>query len=132
MAADSARIESDSMGQMQVPNWALWGAQTQRAVENFPVSGYRFDRRFIRAMGLIKQAAAEVNQELGLLDSERAACTKLLRSMQARYAAAEKDALALLSIGGTPRNQKLNPAEHAAWAQLAITVLASDAAILLY
>jgi len=73
MASDATRTESDSMGSMQVPDWALWGAQTQRAVENFPVSGYRFDRRFIRAMGLIKQAAAEVNQELGLLDSERTA-----------------------------------------------------------
>lgn len=67
-----ARTESDSMGQMQVPGWALWGAQTQRAVENFPISGYRFDRRFIRAMGLIKQAAASVNQELGLLDEKLA------------------------------------------------------------
>lgn len=67
-AAPDVRVESDSMGQMQVPGWALWGAQTQRAVENFPISGYRFDRRFIRAMGLIKQSAAEVNHELGLLD----------------------------------------------------------------
>lgn len=73
MSHEQVRIESDSMGQMHVPGWALWGAQTQRAVENFPVSGYRFDRRFIRAMGLIKQAAAEVNHDLGLLDDERAA-----------------------------------------------------------
>lgn len=73
MSHEQMRIESDSMGQMQVPDWALWGAQTQRAVENFPISGYRFDRRFIRAMGLIKQAAAEVNHDLGLLDDERAA-----------------------------------------------------------
>ncbi len=72
MTADSKRIESDSMGQMEVPGWALWGAQTQRAVENFPISGYRFDRRFIRAMGLIKHAAAEVNRELGILDPQKA------------------------------------------------------------
>ena len=65
-------------------------------------------------------------------DRERAACTKLLQSMQERYAAAEKDALALLSTGDAQRDQKLNPAEHAAWSQLAITVLASDVAILLY
>jgi fumarate hydratase, class II len=70
--SDGKRIESDSMGQMQVPEGALWGAQTQRAVENFPISGYRFGRRFTRAMGLIKQAAAEVNRELGLLDEQRA------------------------------------------------------------
>ena len=72
MASDQLRIESDSMGQMEVPSSALWGAQTQRAVENFPISGYRFDRRFIRALGLIKRFAAEVNRELGRLDSKRA------------------------------------------------------------
>ncbi|RME41125.1 MAG: class II fumarate hydratase [Planctomycetota bacterium] len=66
------RIEKDSMGEMTVPAGAYWGAQTQRAVENFPVSGYRLGRRFIRALGLIKQAASEVNRELGKLDPERA------------------------------------------------------------
>jgi fumarate hydratase class II len=71
MGQSKTRVESDSMGQMQVPDWALWGAQTQRAVENFPISGYRFDRRFIRAMGLIKQACAEVNRDLNRLDEQR-------------------------------------------------------------
>jgi fumarate hydratase class II len=66
------RIEKDSMGEMTVPAAAYWGAQTQRAVENFPVSGYRFGRRFIRAMGLIKQAAAEVNCDLGKLEPKLA------------------------------------------------------------
>jgi fumarate hydratase class II len=66
------RIESDSMGDMTVPDTALWGAQTQRAAENFPISGYRFGRRFIRALGLIKHAAAAVNTELDKLDNERA------------------------------------------------------------
>jgi fumarate hydratase class II len=70
--ADQSRIEKDSMGDMTVPASAYWGAQTQRAFENFPISGYRFGRRFIRAMGLIKQAAANVNQDLGKLDPERA------------------------------------------------------------
>jgi len=65
------RIEKDSMGEMTVPATAMWGAQTQRAVENFPISGYRFGRRFIRAMGLIKQASAKVNMDLGKLDPER-------------------------------------------------------------
>ncbi|MBI2061304.1 MAG: class II fumarate hydratase [Nitrospirae bacterium] len=55
------RTESDSMGPVQVPAKAYYGAQTQRAVENFPISGLRFPRRFIRAMGLIKRSAAEVN-----------------------------------------------------------------------
>ena len=67
MSGESFRTERDSMGELQVPADALWGAQTQRAVENFPISGYRFGRRFIRALGLIKLAAAKVNAELGLL-----------------------------------------------------------------
>ncbi len=62
------RIERDSMGEVRVPAWAYYGAQTQRAVENFPISGIRFPRSFIRALGLIKYAAARVNQELGLLE----------------------------------------------------------------
>jgi len=66
------RTERDSLGEVQVPADALYGAQTQRAVENFPISGIRFPRVFIRALGLIKGAAAEVNQELGLLDAQRA------------------------------------------------------------
>ncbi len=61
------RTEHDSMGELQVPADALWGAQTQRAVDNFPVSGQRMPRAFIRALGLIKGAAAEVNTGLGLL-----------------------------------------------------------------
>jgi fumarate hydratase class II len=67
------RTEHDSMGALEVPGWALWGAQTQRAVENFPISGLPVPRSFIRALGLIKGAAAAVNQELGLLDEARAA-----------------------------------------------------------
>src|SRR5918912_2521010 len=67
------RIERDSMGEMEVPADALYGASTQRAVLNFPISGQRFPRRFIRAQALIKKAAAEVNGELGLLGLDRAA-----------------------------------------------------------
>src|SRR5829696_5417597 len=66
------RIEKDSMGEMRVPADALYGAQTQRAVENFPISAIRFPRVFLRALGLVKAAAARVNQELGLLDERRA------------------------------------------------------------
>ncbi|MEN8376610.1 MAG: class II fumarate hydratase [Gemmatimonadota bacterium] len=62
------RIEKDSLGEMQVPADALWGAQTQRAVENFPISDLRFPREFIRALGLIKKAAARTNAALGLLE----------------------------------------------------------------
>ncbi len=64
------RIEKDSLGEVKVPSDALYGAQTQRAVENFPVSGIRFPRVFIRALGLIKAFAAEVNAGLGLLDAK--------------------------------------------------------------
>ncbi len=66
------RVEKDSFGEIKVPAGALYGAQTQRAVENFPVSGIRFPRVFIRALGLIKASAAEVNEELGLLDKKPA------------------------------------------------------------
>jgi fumarate hydratase class II len=67
------RIERDSMGEMEVPAHALYGASTQRAVLNFPISGERFPRRFIRTLALVKQAAAETNAELGLLDHDVAA-----------------------------------------------------------
>jgi len=67
---DRYRIEKDSLGEMQVPADALYGPQTQRAVENFPISGQRFGRRFIQAMGLIKKSAAETNAELGNLDAD--------------------------------------------------------------
>src|SRR5690242_8541306 len=73
MTEKRTRIEKDSMGEMTVPADALHGASTHRAVLNFPVSGYRFPRPFIRALGLIKWAAAKANQDLGLLDAKRAA-----------------------------------------------------------
>jgi fumarate hydratase class II len=66
------RIEEDALGTVPVPESAYYGAQTQRAIENFPVSGLTFSRSFIRALGLIKKCAAGVNQELGLLDPELA------------------------------------------------------------
>jgi fumarate hydratase, class II len=65
-----SRVERDSMGEMAVPIDALYGASTQRAVLNFPISGQRFPRRFIRALALIKLAAADTNAELGLLEPD--------------------------------------------------------------
>ena len=62
------RIEKDTMGEVRVPAHVYYGAETQRAVDNFPVSGLRLPRVFIRAMGIIKKYAAQVNKELGLLD----------------------------------------------------------------
>jgi fumarate hydratase class II len=64
------RIEKDTMGEVRVPADAYYGAQTQRAVDNFPVSGIRFPGVFIRALGLIKKYAAQVNKDLGLLDAQ--------------------------------------------------------------
>jgi len=68
--ADGYRIEKDSLGEVRVPEDALYGAQTQRAVENFPISGQRFGRRFIQALGIVKRAAAETNHELGYLEAD--------------------------------------------------------------
>src|SRR5579864_6145112 len=66
--ADGTRRERDSMGEFEVPADAYYGANTMRAKVNFPISDLRLPRSFIRAMGLIKQQAARVNQDLGLLD----------------------------------------------------------------
>jgi len=67
---DDFRIERDSMGELQVPADALFGAQTQRAIDNFPVSGRTMPARFVRALGLIKAACAAANENLGLLEPE--------------------------------------------------------------
>ncbi|TKX85958.1 class II fumarate hydratase, partial [Halorubrum sp. SS5] len=69
---DDYRTEEDSLGEMQVPADAYWGAQTQRAVENFPVSGIPMSRRFIRALGVVKKAAAQANRDLGLIEDDTA------------------------------------------------------------
>ena len=70
------RTVRDGMGELNVPSGALWDAQTQRAVVNFPISGLRMPRRFIRALGLIKWAAAATNEDLGLLPTELAGAIK--------------------------------------------------------
>jgi fumarate hydratase class II len=78
------RIERDSMGEMHVPSGAYYGASTQRAVENFPISKLRFGRRFIWGLGLIKWAAAKANKEMGRYDAEKAdavmqACDEVMK-----------------------------------------------------
>jgi fumarate hydratase class II len=72
MSKEQYRIEKDSLGEVRVPADALYAAQTQRAVENFPISDLRFPRAFIRALGLIKGTAAAVNLKLGLIEQEMA------------------------------------------------------------
>jgi fumarate hydratase class II len=73
MTEEATRVERDSMGEVAVPASAKWGATTQRAVENFPISGQRIDPSVIHALGRIKAAAASVNAELGVLDTDVAA-----------------------------------------------------------
>ncbi|EMP55350.1 fumarate hydratase [Marinobacter santoriniensis NKSG1] len=82
------RVEKDSLGEVHVPADALWGAQTQRAVDNFPVSGQPLPSAFIKAVAQVKKAAAEANTSLGLLDNDRRdaivdACDALIRGEHA-------------------------------------------------
>lgn len=103
------RIESDSMGEMQVPVDAMYGASTARAVENFPVSGLRFPREFIRALAQIKLAAATVNQDLGRLKKSRA---QLIRKAAQEVADGDWDSQFVLDIfqtgSGTSTNMNAN------------------------
>ncbi|HET7655550.1 MAG TPA: class II fumarate hydratase [Luteimonas sp.] len=109
MARPGFRTEHDSMGELQVPADALWGAQTQRAVENFPISGRPMPRGFIRALGLVKAAAAEVNGTLGLLPATRAAA---IRKAALEVAAGRHDAQFPIDIyqtgSGTSSNMNAN------------------------
>jgi fumarate hydratase class II len=70
--SEDYRTERDSLGEMQVPADAYWGAQTQRAVDNFPISGITFGRRFVRSLGIVKKAAAKANLDLDLIPEEKA------------------------------------------------------------
>jgi fumarate hydratase class II len=80
MANNKFRLEQDSMGVVEVPEDALYGAQTQRAVDNFPLSGITQPRAIIRALGLIKQACAVTNNHLGLLNEARTRAISLASS----------------------------------------------------
>jgi fumarate hydratase, class II len=107
--ADETRIERDSMGEMRVPKDALYGASTQRAVENFPISGYRFPRGFIHALGLIKDAAAQTNQELGLLAPEIAAAIRAAATEVASGALDDQFVVDVFQTGsGTSTNTNAN------------------------
>ncbi|MEZ6187903.1 MAG: class II fumarate hydratase [Planctomycetota bacterium] len=103
------RIEKDSMGEVRVPADRQWGAQTQRAVENFPISGLRFPRGFIRALGLIKSSAAHTNAALGDLDQGRA---QAIQAVADEVAAGRHDAEFPIDIfqtgSGTSSNMNAN------------------------
>lgn len=113
------RIERDSMGEMDVPASALYGATTARAVQNFPISGLVFSRSFLRALGLIKGAAAEVNAALGLLPSDK---TDLIARAAQEVADGQWDAEFPIDIfqtgSGTSTNMNANEVIASRAAQL--------------
>lgn len=120
MSDQAYRIERDSMGEMRVPANALYGATTARAVENFPISGIRFGRPFIRALGLIKLAAAEVNEQLGLLPAEKAAWIKQAAAEVAEGRWDHEFPIDVFQTGsGTSTNMNANEVIAARAAQLA-------------
>src|ERR1700689_3321855 len=103
------RIERDSLGELRVPADALWGAQTQRAVENFPISGLTLPRAFIRALALIKQAAAAANAHLGLLNG---AIAEAIQNAARQVAGGDYDAQFPIDVfqtgSGTSSNMNAN------------------------
>ncbi|MBX3012026.1 MAG: class II fumarate hydratase [Caldilineaceae bacterium] len=109
MSEQSYRIERDSLGEVKVPSDALYSAQTQRAVDNFPISDLRFPRTFIKALALVKGAAASVNRDLGFMD---AAMATAIETAAAEVAAGEYDAHFPLDIfqtgSGTSTNMNAN------------------------
>jgi fumarate hydratase class II len=109
MESASFRVERDSMGELKVPADAMWGAQTQRAVENFPISGWTLPRGFIRALALIKQAAAIANVQLGLLEPKLG---EAIQRCAAEVAAGKYDAQFPIDIfqtgSGTSSNMNAN------------------------
>jgi fumarate hydratase class II len=120
--AAKTRIERDSMGEMAVPAGAMYGATTARAIENFPISNLRFSRSFLRALGLMKQACAAANLELGLLDAHRA---NLIQAAAAEVARGDWDdhfPIDLFQTGsGTSTNMNANEVIASRAAQIAGT-----------
>ena len=120
---EGSRIEHDSMGEMAVPADALYGASTQRAVLNFPISGQRFPRRFIRALALIKLAAADTNGELGLLD---AGVARAIAAAAATVADGDHDDQFPIDIYQTGSGTSTNTNMNEVVAHLATARLGSD------
>jgi fumarate hydratase class II len=114
MNAQDYRIEQDSMGEVRVPLAALYGAQTQRAVENFPISDLRLPRGVIRALGLIKGAAAKANHELGLMEGRMA---EAIQAAASEVAQGKHDAHFPVDIfqTGSGTSSNMNANEVIAW-----------------
>jgi fumarate hydratase class II len=107
--AATTRVERDSLGQIAVPATAKWGAQTQRAVENFPISGRPVDRELIRALATIKGAAAMVNAELGVIEPDVAAAVAEAASEVADGQWADQFPIDIFQTGsGTSSNMNVN------------------------
>jgi fumarate hydratase class II len=127
MNSGGFRLEHDSMGELKVPQDALWGAQTQRAIDNFPVSGRPLPRAFIRALALIKQAAAQTNASLGLLEASLA---KAISAAAAEVAAGSHDRHFPIDIfqtgSGTSSNMNANEVIARLAARTASGVHAND------
>ena len=103
------RIERDTMGEMRVPKSALYGAQTQRAVENFPISGFRLPRAFIQALGLIKSSAAKANGELGEVSPDMAAAIQKAADDVSKGAHDDQFVVDIFQTGsGTSTNMNAN------------------------
>src|SRR5688572_28906850 len=109
MTEPEVRIERDSMGEVRVPASALYGAQTQRAVDNVPISGLRFPRPFLRALALIKGAAAAVNNELSILQPDLAVAIEAAARDVAKGAYDDHFPLDIFQTGsGTSTNMNAN------------------------
>ncbi len=128
MSDKAFRIEKDSMGELKVPEDALWGAQTQRAVDNFPISGLPMPRQFIAALGLVKWAAAGANAELGLITSELAIAIQASSLAVAEGRHDEHFHIDVFQTGsGTSSNMNANEViSHLATARLGSEVHAND------
>jgi fumarate hydratase class II len=123
MSTKAYRTEHDSMGELQVPAEALWGAQTQRAVDNFPISGLAMPRQFIAALGLVKWAGAGANAELGTLKSDIAVAVQKAALEVAEGAHDEHFPIDVFQTGsGTSSNMNANEVI----ANLATSELGSD------
>src|SRR6267143_6393032 len=104
-----SRVERYTMVEMRVPADALYGAQPQRAIENFPISGLRFPRSFLRALGLIKSAAAKVNAELGELPPDLASAIQRAAESVAEGAHDDQFPIDIFQTGsGTSTNMNAN------------------------
>ncbi len=105
----TTRTERDSMGEVEVPTWALWGAQTQRAVDNFPVSGTTMEPALVHALALVKACAAIVNGRLGILEAERASAIEAAAAEVASGRHDDQFPLDVFQTGsGTSTNMNVN------------------------